>query len=157
MNVSVIDFPQSWPHQDLLSRNVHTGSSHENVLTPKAVSSDLRLTDGQNVLVRIEIVAILIHYQPSYNSLHTQWNPVIHCCSPMSLWAAGYILQAKLTYLDTQPSPSSPRVTILSASSVRTMVHCVVKHSRPPDLKSSSNVSLPSPWITGPATDPSWI
>ena len=51
----------------------------------------------------------------------------------------------------------SPRVTILSASSVRTMVHCVVKYSRPPDLKSSSNVSLPFAWITGPATDPSFM
>ena len=31
----------------------------------------------------------------------------------------------------------------LSASPVRTLVHCVVKPSRPPDLKSSSNISLP--------------
>ena len=31
-----------------------------------------------------------------------------------------------------------------------------VKYSRPPDLKSSSNVSLPFAWITGPATDPSF-
>ena len=31
----------------------------------------------------------------------------------------------------------------------------VVKYSRPPDLKSSSNVSLPFAWITEPATDPS--
>ena len=50
---------------------------------------------------------------------------------------------------------SQPSVTILLASSVRTLVHCVVKYSRPPDLKSSSNVSLPFAWITGPATDPS--
>jgi hypothetical protein len=41
-------------------------------------------------------------------------------------------------------------VTILSASPVQTLVHCVVKHSRPPDLKSSSNVSLPFAWITCP-------
>ena len=33
----------------------------------------------------------------------------------------------------------------------------VVKHSRPPDLKSSSNVGLPYAWITGPATDASFI
>ena len=32
---------------------------------------------------------------------HTQWNPVTHCCLPMSLCAAGYILQAELTSLDT--------------------------------------------------------
>ncbi len=53
------------------------------------------------------------------------------------------LLQAKLPSLDTYPPPGSPRVTIMSASSVRTLVHCVVKHSRPPDLKSSSDVSLP--------------
>ena len=46
-------------------------------------------------------------------------------------------------------------MTILSASSVQTLVHCVVKYSRPPDLEPSSNVSLPFAWITGPATDPS--
>ena len=49
-----------------------TGSCYENVPTPNAVSSDLRSTDGLTVLARIEIVAILVHYQPSYNStLHT--------------------------------------------------------------------------------------
>ena len=37
-----------------------TGSYHENVPTPKAVSSDLRSTDGLTVLARIEIVAILV-------------------------------------------------------------------------------------------------
>ena len=31
-----------------------------------------------------------------------------------------------------------------------------MKHSRPPNLKSSSNVSLTFAWITGPATDPSF-
>ena len=40
-----------------------TESYHENVPAPKAVSSDLQLTDGLTVLVRIEIVAILVHYQ----------------------------------------------------------------------------------------------
>ena len=48
-----------------------TGSCHENVPEPKAVSSDLRSTDGLTVLARIEIVAILVHYQPSYNTSHT--------------------------------------------------------------------------------------
>ena len=48
-----------------------TGSCHENVPTPKAVSSDLRLTDGLTGLARIEIVAILVHYLPSYNTSHT--------------------------------------------------------------------------------------
>ena len=48
-----------------------TGSCHENGPTPKAVSSDLRSTDGLTVLARIEIVTILVHYQPSYNTSHT--------------------------------------------------------------------------------------
>ena len=49
-----------------------TGSCHENVPASKAVSSDLRSTDGLIVLARIEIVPILEHYQPSYNTSHTQ-------------------------------------------------------------------------------------
>ena len=40
-----------------------TGSCLENGPAPKAVSSNLQLTDGPTVLVRIEIVAILVHYQ----------------------------------------------------------------------------------------------
>ena len=36
-----------------------------------------------------------------------------------------------------------PRVTILLASPVRTLVHCVMKPRRPPDFKSSSNINLP--------------
>ena len=48
-----------------------TESCHENVPAPKAVSSDLQLTDGLTVLVRIEIVTVLAHYQPSYNTSHT--------------------------------------------------------------------------------------
>ena len=42
-----------------------TGSCHENVPAPKAVLSDLQLTDGLTVLARIEIVAILVHYKPT--------------------------------------------------------------------------------------------
>ena len=41
-------------------------------------------------------------------------------------------------------------MTILLASSVRTLGFIEMKHSRPHDLKSSSNVSLPFAWITGP-------
>ena len=32
---------------------------------------NLRATDGLTVLARIKIVAILVHYQPSYNISHT--------------------------------------------------------------------------------------
>ena len=47
-----------------------TGSCHENVPALMLVSSDLRSTDGLTVLARIEIVAIMVHYQPSYNTSH---------------------------------------------------------------------------------------
>ena len=77
--------------------------------------------------------------------------PVTHCCLSMSLCAVGCILQTKLTSLDTYSSQDSPSVTILSASPVKTLVHCVMKHSRPPDLKFSSIVSLPFAWITWPS------
>ena len=46
-------------------------------------------------------------------------------------------------------------MTILSASSVRTLIHCETQQSRPPDLKPSSKLRLPFAWITGPSTDPS--
>ena len=81
----------------------------------------------------------------------TQWIPVTHsCCSLISLCAAGCIQLAKLISLNTLPFPGSPRVTILLASPVQTLDHCVVKPSRPSDLKSSSNISLPFAWFTGP-------
>ena len=35
----------------------YTGSCHENIPVPKAVSSDLRSTDGLTVSARVEIVA----------------------------------------------------------------------------------------------------
>ena len=47
-----------------------TGSCQENVPALKEVSSDLQSTDGLTVLAQIEIVAILVHYQPSYNTSH---------------------------------------------------------------------------------------
>ena len=48
-----------------------TGSCHENVPSPKTVSSDLQSTGGLTVLARIEIVAILVYNQPSYKTSHT--------------------------------------------------------------------------------------
>jgi hypothetical protein len=51
--------------------------------------------------------------------------------------------------------PGFPQSNHTVGNSVQTLVHCVEKHSRPPDLKLTSNVSLPFAWITGPATDPS--
>ena len=48
-------------------------------------------TDGLSILASwLEIVASLVHYQPVYNTPHTQQNPVTHCL-PMSLCAAGRI------------------------------------------------------------------
>ena len=48
-----------------------TGSCHDNVPAPNGVSSDLQSTDGLTVLPRIEIITILVHYQPSYNTSQT--------------------------------------------------------------------------------------
>ena len=58
----------------------YTGSCHENVPASKAVSSNLWSTDGLTVLGRIEIVTILVHYQLSYNTLHTMKpsDPLLH-------------------------------------------------------------------------------
>ena len=47
-------------------------------------------------------------------------------------------------------------MTIFRYYAVNHLVHLLVKYSRPPDLKSSSNVSLTFAWITGPATDLSY-
>ena len=52
-----------------------TGSCHENVPAPKAVSSNLQLTDGLTLFARIDIVAIFVHYQPSYSTSHTHKKP----------------------------------------------------------------------------------
>ena len=49
-----------------------TGSCHKNVSAPKAVSSDLQSSD---VLAKIEIVAIMVHYQPSPQSDRTVGKP----------------------------------------------------------------------------------
>ena len=125
-----------------------TGSCHENISS--------QLPDGLTVLARIEIVTILVHYQPSYNTSHTMKpsdplllaNVTLHC----GMYPAG-----KVDISQHLAIPGSPRVTILSLSPVQTLVHCVVKHSRPSDLKSSSSVNLPFALITEPATDPSYI
>jgi hypothetical protein len=64
------------------------------------------------------------------------------------------LLTKKITLSQTPSHPWAPpegsRVTILLASSVRMLVHF-----RPPDLKSSTKLSLPFAWNTGPATEPS--
>jgi len=116
-----------------------TGSWHANVPVPK-----LQSTDGLTVLARTEIVAILVHYQPSYNTSHTMKpsDPVLLgdvalCCG---IYPAG-----KVDISQHLATPGFPQSDLM-----RMLVHHVVKHSRPPDLKSSSNVSLPLAWITGP-------
>ena len=52
---------------DLLSRNVHVY-----VLPRRRYHHNLRSTDGLTILANwLEIVTILVHYQPSYNTSHT--------------------------------------------------------------------------------------
>ena len=86
--------------QDLLSRNVLS-----NVHTPKAVSSHTAINRWSECIGPDRdshhlgtLSTILQHFTHNEISL---WNPVTHCCSPMSLCAAGCILHAKLTSLDT--------------------------------------------------------
>ena len=44
-------------------------------------------------------VAILVHYQSSYNTSHTQWNPVTNYYSLMALCTAGCIPQTGVFWL----------------------------------------------------------
>ena len=90
-------------------------------------------TDGLTVLATGQRqYAKLVHYQPSYNTSHTMKSshPLL-LYSPMALCTVGCIPQAKFPSLDTQSPPGFPGVTILSASSVRTLVPIEMKHSRP--------------------------
>ena len=111
---------------------------------------NLQWTDGLTILANwLEIVAILVHYQPSYNTSHTMKpsDPVLLgdvalCCG---IYPAG-----KFDISQHLATPGFPQSDLMQM-----LVHHVVKHSRPPDLKSSSNVSLPFAWITGSAKDPS--
>ena len=65
-----VNFPQAWPHQDLVYRSV-VGLAMLMFPARRQYHHNLRSTDGLTVLARIEIVAILVHYQPSYNTSHT--------------------------------------------------------------------------------------
>ncbi|CAB4065481.1 unnamed protein product [Lepeophtheirus salmonis] len=56
--------------------------------------------------------------------------------------------------LDNLDASDSSKVPMLTPSLVRTPVQRVALHSRTPNLKPSTNSSLPVAWITGPATDP---
>ena len=94
-----------------------TGFYHKNGPAAKAVSSDLRSTDGLTVLPRIEIVAILVHYQPFYNTSYTMKpsDPLllVDVTLRSKMYAAGKV--------DISPSPGSPRVTILLARPVQAL------------------------------------
>ena len=64
-----LNFPQSWPHQDLLSRNV-LGLAMR-MFPPVGGIIRSAIDRWSDFLARIEIIAILVHYQPSYNTSHT--------------------------------------------------------------------------------------
>ena len=112
-------------------------------LSLKAVSSNLLSRDGLTVLARIKYT---ISHPTSYNTSHTQWKPsdpllLADVTFRCRMYPAGKVEIS--WHLTTPGFPQSDH----NASKPR-------MHSRPPDLKSSSNVSLPLAWITGPATDP---
>jgi hypothetical protein len=86
--------------QDLLSRNVLS-----NIPAPKAVSSHTAIDRWSDCIGPDrdsrhlgKLSTILQHFTHNESSL---WNPVTHCCSLMSLCAAGCILHAKVISLDT--------------------------------------------------------
>ena len=93
----------------------------------------LGLTDGLTVLAQIEIVAILVHYQPSCNTSHTMkvhyethWPTAARRChfvlrdvSCMQSW-----------HLSTPSHPWVPPEWPYCSSPVRTLVHCVVNHKQ---------------------------
>ena len=111
---------------------------------------NLRSKDGLTILANwLEIVAILVLYQPFYNTTH-RMKPSDPLLLPDVPLRCGIHSAGKVDISWHLVTTGSPRVTVLSASPVRTLVHCEVKHSRPSDLKSSSTVSLPFAWITDP-------
>ena len=103
------------------------------------------------VLARIEIVAILVHFQPSYNTSHTMKPSDPLLLADVTLRCGMY------------PADKVDISQHLAIPGVSQNDHTVGKPSadngslcsRPPDLKSSSNVSHSFAWITGPPTDPS--
>ena len=90
------------------------GSCLENVPAPKAVSSNLGSTDGMTALTRIEIVAILVHYQPSYNTSHTMKpnDPLLIANIPLScgMYPTGKVdISQQLAIPSSQPSLTTPK------------------------------------------------
>ena len=97
--MSLFCFPQSWSHQDLLSRNVSIdhvcGLAMLMFLPQRRYHHYMQTTDGITVLV-----TILVHYQPSCNPSHTmkvpydtqwptaapQWPLVLRDVSCMQSW-----------------------------------------------------------------------
>ena len=128
-----------------MSSHHGTGSCHQDVPATKVASLDLGSADGLIVLARIEIVAILVQYQPS-NQL-----PTAACRCHYALWDVSC---RQSWHLLTPSHPRVPREWPYCLCTVRMLDHCLAKHCRPPDLKPSSKVRLPFAWITVPATDP---
>ena len=98
---------------------------------------------------RIEIVCLI----GTLSTILQHFKPKIKLSDPLLLangtlscqiYPAGKVDISR--HLATPGFPQCEWVTILLASSVWMLVLCVVKYSRPPDLKSSSNVSLPFAW-----------
>ena len=116
---------------------------------------NLQSSDGLTVLSRIEIVAILVHYQPYYNTSHTMKpsEPLLLADVALrcGMYPAGKVdISRHLAIRGFPQSNHTVGKSSAGAGSLCSETHCVVKHRRPPDLKSSSNVSLPFAWITGP-------
>ena len=128
-------FPQSCTHQDLISRNV-LDLAMRMFLTRKRYHQFVMWTE--------------LYWLQDRDSTHNWFAILQHFKLTMKpsdpLLLTDGSLRCRMYPADKNDIswqlavPGLPRVTILSASSVWMLVHCVVKHSRPPYLKSSSNV-----------------
>ena len=115
-----------------------TGSCHENVPAPKAVSSVCDIDRWSDCIgYRIEIVCLFWYNINHPTTLHTHTmkpgDPLLLADGTLrcGMYPAGKVTISLAT-------PVFPQ-----CDHVQMLVHCVVKYSRPPNLKSSSNVSLP--------------
>ena len=89
------------------------------------------------------------HYQPFHYNSHTMKSsdPLLLADGNLrcGMYPAGKVAISQ--YLVT---PGFPRCDQTVGKLSADAAFIEMKHSRPPDLKSSSNVSLPFAWITGP-------
>ena len=127
-----------------------TGSCHVNVPAPKAVSSQAAINrwsdfigqdrDNHHLGTLSTILQHLTHNETQWPTATRRCRFALHDVSCRQSWHLS--TPSHLRVPPEWPTVGKPST---DAGSL-----CSEKHSRPPELKSSSNVSLPFAWITGP-------